>query len=50
MDLNIFTVKVHFYQIQMKAGVDLKSNVSRALLIKDARKKLFEHYINLAID
>ena len=50
MDLNIFTVTVHFYQIQIKAGVDLKSIVSRALLIKDARKKLFEHYINLAID
>ena len=50
MDLNIFTVKVHFYQIQIKAGVDLKSNVSRALLIKDARKKLFEHYVNLTID
>ena len=47
MDLNIFAVKVHFYQIQIKAGVDLKRNVSRALLIKDARKKLFEHYVTL---
>ena len=47
MDLNIFAVKVHFYQIQIKAGVDLKSNVSRALLIKDARKTLFEHYVTL---
>lgn len=43
MDLNKFAVKVHFYQIQIKAGVDLKNNGLRALLIKDARKKLFEH-------
>lgn len=43
MDLNIFAVKVHFYQIQIKAGVDLKSNALRALLIKDARTKLYEH-------
>ena len=50
MDLNIFAIKVHFYQIQIKAGVDLKSNVSRELLMKDARKKLFEHYVNLTID
>ena len=50
MDLNIFAVKVHFYQIQIKAGVDLKSNVSRALLIKEKKKKLFEHYVNLTID